>query len=90
MSKLEELITQIIDKKKRLDALREQSPEIAEALALADLYHGQMNDLREMCNPAPQIMPMPYPVYPPPIWEPYKITCSDTTASTTSTIRLIK
>lgn len=81
MSPLETLLAQIIDLKKRLDATKEQSPEIADALALSDQYHGLMNDLREMCNPTPaipQVMPMPYPVQP---WESPATYIADNTAS---------
>lgn len=81
MSTIETLLAEIIDKKKRLDDLKTQSPEMAEALALSDLYHGLMSDLREMCNPPAQVMPMPYPVYPAHPWESPAIYSTDATCT---------
>lgn len=85
---LEALIAQIIEHKHRLDAIREQSLEMAEALALSDAYHGLMDDVREMCNPTPaipQIVPMPYLVRP--FWEGPAVYTSDSTAGN---IRIVK
>lgn len=60
MPLLENLIAQIAEHKQRLDALREQSPEMAEALRLNDEYHQLMNTLREMCStPSVQVVPLP-------------------------------
>lgn len=65
MSPLEEHITKIIDAKHRLDDLRKQSPEIAEALRISDVYHGLMQDLREKLDArAPQIVTVPETAYP--------------------------
>lgn len=77
MSQLESLLAQIIEKKKSLDELKAQSPEMAEALRLSDEYHSFFAELREMCNqPAiPQIMPM----YPRPYWESPAIYSADNT-----------
>ncbi len=93
MQQLESLLAQIIEHKKRLDDLKAQSPEMAEALALSDLYHGLMEDLRKMCDmPDQRIVPMPYPVYPPayPTYPYPTIVWSDTTAPANGTIRIIK
>lgn len=93
MPQLESLLSQIIEKKKHLDELRSQSPEMAEALAVSDLYHGLMEDLRKMCDmPDQRIVPMPYPVYPPvhPAYPYPTIVWSDTTAPTNGTIRIVK
>lgn len=80
MSPLETLVAEIISRKKRLDELKAQSPEMAETLALSDEYHGLMNDLREMCNPTPaQVVPMPYPAYP--FWQAPAIYTADNTAT---------
>lgn len=65
MSPLEEHITKIIDAKHRLDDLRKQSPEIAEALRISDVYHGLMQELREKLDArAPQIVTVPETLYP--------------------------
>jgi hypothetical protein len=76
MSKIESLLADILARKQRLDDPKAQSPEMAEALALADEYHGLLNDLRELCNPTPaQVVPAPYVVYPEPRYHPsYQIT----------------
>lgn len=62
MSDLEELVVRCIEKKKRLDDLKAHSQEMVDALAISDEYHNLLNDIREMCNPAPQAMPTPYPM----------------------------
>lgn len=73
MSTLETMLAEIIDKKKHLDTLREQSPEMAEALALSNEYHGLMAELRAMLDSKqPAYVPYPYPVYPLPSYPPYQ------------------
>jgi hypothetical protein len=87
MSTLETLLAQIIDHKQRLDAMREQSAEMSEALALSDEYHGLMQELREMCSSKPAFVPLPYPIYPVPLWQPV---VWNTDIAPNSTLRIIK
>lgn len=85
MSPLEEHITKIIDAKHRLDDLRKQSPEIAEALRISDVYHGLMQDLREKLDArAPQIVTVPYPAYP--FWQGPAVYQSDSTLNANPTV----
>lgn len=89
MQTLESLLLLIIDKKKWLDEVKSQSPDIAEALKVSDLYHGLMEDLRKMCDTPAHIVPVPYPVRP--FWESpaiYDATC--TVGMWPSTIRIVK
>ena len=84
MSIFSEQLERIIEKRKRLDELKARSPELEEAIRLAEDYQAEYLELLERCKQSqPQIVPMPYPVYPAqPVypWQPtYKITMSSGT-----------
>ena len=60
---LEELLQEITEKQQRLNELKAQSPEVAEALAIAEDYRRLYSELQARIN-QPSYMPMPCPVYP--------------------------
>lgn len=90
---LEQLLSSIIEAHKSLEAYKQRSPEIAEALAISERYHGLMQELRQMCSDIPAQI-VPYPVYPPihPCWQLPAISTTDTTApiDLTPKVRLVK
>lgn len=74
-----EIVELLSEKSQRLKELRAQSPEVEEALKVADEYHQLLNDLEKMCQPAPPVY-VPYPVYPSlPYCQPYRLYTSDRT-----------
>jgi hypothetical protein len=84
-----ELVEAIGEKAQQLKELKAKSPEVAEALAIAEEHQRLLKLLEEKCStPAtPTIVPMPYPVYPiqvyptyPNPWR-YEITCGTTNAT---------
>jgi hypothetical protein len=80
MNDLTQQLERIIEKRKQLDALKAQSPELAEAIKLAEDYQTEYLELLDRYKP--QFVPMPYPVYPAqPVypWQQYKITMSSGT-----------
>lgn len=77
MKTSDNLIQELIEKRTLLNELQQQSPEIADALKVADDYYALLNELKEQCKgQTPQIIPypVPYPSYPNFFYP--KITCS--------------
>ena len=76
MQEYQELLRQISETITRIDELREQSAEVREALALQAKQEALVKRLQEQGKEiVPQIVPYPYPVYPPyPWWQPSIIT----------------
>ena len=77
---LNDLLRQISENITRLDALKEQSAEVREAMAIQEAL---IKRLCEACREAtPQVVPMPYPVYPyqvyPPGWPWFTYTSTGT------------
>lgn len=82
MRSLTDLIDLLITKRTRLNELRAQSPELAEAIQLAEEYQMLLHEVEQRCHEqAPQYVPVPYPSPQPvyPWWHPlnpYRITCA--------------
>lgn len=60
-----DLLEAYLEKRQRLDTLKAQSPEVAEAIALAEDCRDLYRDLLDTCKPAAPV-PYPVPVYPAP------------------------
>lgn len=85
---LEDLIVQLASAKQRLDELKAQSPEIAEALQVSEEYHNLMQELRERCRSVQQVV---NPVQPyNPLWPPYTITTMADSTVTCANLKLVK
>ena len=84
LTELNEVLKQISEHVTRLEQLREESPEVREALSLMHQQEQLVKRLQEGCKEQMlQPVPYPYPVYPYPVpmWQPTVITTT-TTANT--------
>ena len=89
---LEELVQRLTESHKRLEELKAQSPEVAEALEVAEEYHRLYSELQERCKTPPYI-PVPYPVYPQPSYpwwySPWRVMCAGDTTTAVKTAQVI-
>ena len=86
---LEELVLRIAERHRRLEELKAQSSEVAEALEVAEEYHRLYSELQERCKTPPYV-PVPYPVYPQPYpWWPNPIWIHFDTTTDVKTAQVI-